>query len=102
MSVSKGVWNVACDSYGKVQHSRKYDCVFTVLKNTSTGDRIVTVAARIEERDNAKAIAAVPLMLKFIQDWAEAGDKRARLILDAIESNHADAYYKATEELNAT
>ena len=51
-----GEWDRACDSYGKVQHSRKA-CVFTTVK-TADGERLVNIAARIENWDNAAFIAA--------------------------------------------
>jgi hypothetical protein len=63
-----GEWNHACDSYGKVQHSRKYDCVYTVVKGNG-GDRIVTVAARIENYADACLIAAAPAMLQALKFW---------------------------------
>lgn len=60
-----GEWNQACDSYGKVQHSRKYDCVYTVIKAGTGGraERIHTVAARIENGADARLIAAAPQLL---------------------------------------
>jgi hypothetical protein len=58
-----GEWNRACDSYGKVQHSRKYDCVYTHVKGNG-GDRIITVAARIENGRDADLIAAAPELLE--------------------------------------
>lgn len=56
-----GTWNYACDSYGKVRHSRKA-CVYTTVTGPN-GDRIVTVAARIPNWTDAHLIAAVPDLL---------------------------------------
>jgi hypothetical protein len=56
-----GVWNVACDSYGRVQHSKKA-CVYTKVQGPTGGDLLVTVAARIENWQDAKLIAAAPAM----------------------------------------
>ena len=64
-----GEWNRACDSYGRVQHSRKYDCVYTHIKGTTGGDRIVTVAARIENGADANLIAAAPDLLAALRDF---------------------------------
>jgi hypothetical protein len=47
-------WSFACDSYGKVQHSRKA-CVYGTEAGNG-GDRIHTVAGRIERWDDAKLI----------------------------------------------
>lgn len=52
-----GEWNHACDSYGKVQHSQKYDCVYSVVKGNG-GDRLVRVASRIENGADARLMAA--------------------------------------------
>lgn len=51
-----GAWNHACDSYGKVQHSKKA-CVYSTVKAPG-GDRLVTVACRIENWADAKLMAA--------------------------------------------
>jgi hypothetical protein len=58
ITVGKEPWNVACDSYGKVRHSRKA-CIYTTVK-TPTGDLIVTIAARIPNWDDAKIMAKAP------------------------------------------
>jgi hypothetical protein len=55
-----GDWNRACDSYGKVRHSRKA-CVYSVLK-TKDGDRLVNIAQRIENWDDARLMAAAKEM----------------------------------------
>ena len=95
----KGSWSSACDSYGKVQHSRKYDCVYTNVKGTG-GDRLVTIAARIENHQDAKTIAAVPLMLDYLRKRADLEqDAAAQIILAAIESNWANALEDAREKL---
>ena len=56
LSTTKGEWGHACDSYGKVQHSKKA-CIYTTVKE-KTGERIVNVAARIENWADAKIMAA--------------------------------------------
>lgn len=63
-----GEWQTACDSYGKVQHSRKYDCVYTVV-NEGNGERIVTIAARIENHSDAKIIAAAKDLYKALKQF---------------------------------
>lgn len=47
-------WKFACDSYGRVRHSRKYDCVYA--GNGSSDHPLVTVAARIENTQDAQLI----------------------------------------------
>lgn len=89
-----GSWDTACDSYGKVQHSRKYDCVYTVV-NEGNGDRILTVAARIENPEDARLIAAAPRLLRFVQKMAE--DEAypralAQWLLRCVDSNQADRW----------
>lgn len=49
-------WNYACDSYGKVRHSKKA-CVYTTIKG-ERGERIVSIAARIPNWADAKLIVA--------------------------------------------
>lgn len=63
-----GEWNHACDSYGKVQHSKKYDCVFTTIKGPNGGDKLVTIAARIENYADALLIAAAPELLRALRE----------------------------------
>jgi hypothetical protein len=58
-----GPWSFACDSYGKVQHSRKYDCVYANVKGEN-GDCLVSIAARIENQKDACLIAAAPTLLE--------------------------------------
>lgn len=59
---TRGDWDFACDGYGKVQHSRKYDCVFASIRDEG-GERLVTIAARIENPADARLIAAAPDLL---------------------------------------
>lgn len=61
-----GPWDMACDSYGKVRHSQKYDCVFATIK-VNNAERLVTVAARIENPADARLIAQAPRMLEIIR-----------------------------------
>lgn len=60
-----GRWDFACDSYGKVQHSKKA-CVYTTLKGPD-GERLTTVAARIPNWDDARLISAAPEMLAALE-----------------------------------
>lgn len=61
--------NWASDSYGKVRHSRKL-CVYAVEK-TETGERIVTVAARIPNPADAQLFAYAPDLLSLLKEAAE-------------------------------
>jgi hypothetical protein len=61
---TRGTWTVACDSYGKVQHSRKA-CVYTVVDD-GQGERIVTIAARIPNWSDANVISASKQMLNVL------------------------------------
>lgn len=56
-----GPWGFACDSYGKVRHSRKA-CVYATVTNGDGADSIVSVASRIENWNDAKLIASAPKM----------------------------------------
>lgn len=51
-----GNWDFACDSYGKVRHSKKA-CIYSNVTEPG-GDRLVTVAARVENWDDARLMAA--------------------------------------------
>lgn len=62
--ITPGKWAFACDSYGKVRHSKKA-CVYTTLKGEG-GDSLVTVAARINNWADAKLIAAAPCMARVL------------------------------------
>lgn len=106
-NTTPGPWNYACDSYGKVRHSRKA-CVYA--GNGSKERPLATVAARIENWSDAKQIAAVPDLISFVRlvdsasESADGGtDKgraymartlvdlgeRARALLEMIDSNSA-------------
>ncbi len=98
MSETTGQWEYACDSYGKVQHSRKA-CVYSSVM-TPAGQRLVTVAGRIENWADARLMAAVPEMLAFVRVASKAdGDlgEHARALLAMIDSNsaHRKDEYKA-------
>lgn len=82
-----GPWDFACDSYGKVQHSRKA-CVFTTVTEPA-GDRLITIAARIDNWDDARLIAAAPVMADYIRHQAARGDTDAKAILANMVSNDA-------------
>lgn len=75
-----GKWDHACDSYGKVRHSRKA-CVFSVVKGPG-GERIVTVAARIENWADAKAIVrdhnAATAMREALRGFIESHERLAK------------------------
>lgn len=66
MALTPGPWDHACDSYGKVRHSKKA-CVFAAGVNTDGVEVIASVAARIANWDDARAIAAVPQMIAVLQ-----------------------------------
>lgn len=73
-NLTPGEWDFACDSYGKVQHSKKA-CIFTVVKKPS-GDQIVTVAGRIGNWKDARVLAAAKdlyMALKYINHVTEGG-----------------------------
>lgn len=82
-----GAWDVACDSYGSVRHARKA-CVYTVV-HAEGGDRIVTVAGRIENWADARLMAAAPWLLaaakrlRAIAVWDEDFDASDRREFDA-------------------
>lgn len=80
----KHTWQFACDSYGKVRHSRKA-CVFTTIDGDN-GERIVTIAARIPNWADAALIAAAPDLLTA-----------ARHALEYIEHNKACIIQSQTE-----
>lgn len=64
-SHTPGKWDFACDSYGKVRHSRKA-CVYTRMM-TPTGEVFVHVASRIPQWEDARLIAAAPELLYALQ-----------------------------------
>lgn len=122
-AATAGPWNYACDSYGRVRHSRKA-CVYA--GNGSVSKPLVTVAARIENWTDAKQIAALPDLLEFVRlvdDASEAADQRtekgraymartlmdlgerARALLAMIESNSAlrnEEYQRAVDRIERT
>lgn len=63
--VTGGNWSYACDSYGKVRHS-KMACVYTVLVDDKA-EQIVSIAARIKNWEDAKLIAAAPHMARVLR-----------------------------------
>lgn len=66
MSSTPGRWEYACDSYGKVRHSKKA-CVYTNVTGPG-GDRIVKVAAQVENWDDARLMAKAPNMLALLKE----------------------------------
>lgn len=73
IKLTPGDWDFACDSYGKVRHSRKA-CVYTSYPNEKGATMLVTVAARVANWDDARLMAkAKPMLeaLKLIADIAE-------------------------------
>lgn len=69
---TQGEWSVACDSYGKVRHSKKA-CVYTNVRQPG-GDLLVTVAARIPNWADAKLMAAAKEMLAALEGVARSPD----------------------------
>lgn len=63
--LTPGEWSHACDSYGKVRHSRKA-CVYTVV-NMPGGERIVTLAARIPNWEDARVMTAAKDMYMVLK-----------------------------------
>ena len=55
-AVTPGDWGFACDSYGKVRHSKKA-CVYSSY-GTPNGDRLETLAARVPNWTDARLFAA--------------------------------------------
>lgn len=78
-----GPWEYACDSYGKVRHSKKA-CVYANVKGDG-GDRLETVASQIANWDDARLIHAAHDMLAALQELSDALDE-ATECLD-IETN---------------
>jgi hypothetical protein len=75
VKITPGKWSHACDSYGKVRHSKKA-CVFTVIKDNGKSERIATVAARISNFEDAKLMAAAKELyeaLKWMNHVTEGG-----------------------------
>ena len=60
-----GPWRCACDSYGKVRHSKK-KCVYTTITRPG-GDELVNIAARIPNWGDAYLIAAAPDLLAALE-----------------------------------
>lgn len=77
-------WFHAADSYGKVRHSRKA-CVAAVVKGPG-GERIVSIAARIENWEDARLIeTAVNHHAKLVAMLRHLGDA-----LNMSDPDHAD------------
>ena len=60
-----GPWRCACDSYGKVRHSKK-KCVYTTITRPG-GDELVNIVARIPNWGDAYLIAAAPDLLAALR-----------------------------------
>lgn len=86
MARTPGEWDFACDSYGKVRHSKKA-CVFQ-LDSDSHG----TIAARIENWSDAKLISAAPDLHDALQALSPMFDNDSPLLTvyaDAIAACRA-------------
>lgn len=57
-----GPWSFACDSYGKVRHS-KLACVYAHVVDDRGSESLPHVASRIDNWDDARLIAAAPELL---------------------------------------
>lgn len=71
-----GKWEFACDSYGKVLHSKKA-CVYSPLKGPN-GEILQTVASRIENWADARLIAASKELLSSLKQIRDARDEHAK------------------------
>lgn len=83
MSKSKhtpGDWDFACDSYGKVRHSRKA-CVYTRAM-TPTGEVFIHIASRIPSWEDARLIAAAPGLLAVLEKIIASKDVAMPIELD--------------------
>lgn len=82
--LTPGSWDFACDSYGKVRHSKKA-CVYTSYLDEKGIETLVTVAARIPNWTDAKVMAAAPALLAALEALREAcplGTTKAAAALD--------------------
>ena len=86
-TTTKGPWEFACDSYGKVRHSKKA-CVYTNVRGPN-GDRLVTIAARIPNWEDARLIAAAPLLLSALEAILHPDNERKVEFLSKLQ------YYRA-------
>lgn len=68
-----GKWDYACDSYGKVQHSRKA-CVYASIIDEKGVQRVPFVAQKIGNWADARLIAAAPDLLSALKLMREAFD----------------------------
>jgi molybdopterin-guanine dinucleotide biosynthesis protein A len=78
-----GDWTVACDSYGKVRHSRKA-CIYTVVNRGQAGERIVTLAARIPNWDDAFVMSAARDMRDALRDLLPVFDNSSMQTLATV------------------
>jgi len=72
LQLSDGEWNHACDSYGKVQHSKKA-CVFTSFK-TPEGDHLEQLAGRIGSWDDARVMAGSKDLYRALKYMNHVGE----------------------------
>jgi len=80
MEPTGGDWKVACDSYGRVRHSRKA-CIYTVLREADGTERLVTIAARIPNWSDAKLMAHAPALAWALRQCAAEPDAKARQVI---------------------
>jgi hypothetical protein len=74
IQLTAGNWDSACDSYGKVTHSR-HACVYSSA-NTPGGERLITLAGRIQNWDDARVMAAAKdlyIALKYMNHCSDGG-----------------------------
>jgi hypothetical protein len=98
-SHTRGEWSVCCDSYARVRHSKKYDCVSAFHGRGG----FTRVASRIENPSDAALIAEAPAMLAALRGLIEFRDngtplhpgslawEPARVILARIEGKAVTA-----------
>lgn len=89
VTYTPGPWNVACDSYGRVRHSKKA-CVYVVLRDTKGVETITKVAAQIPSWSDARLIAATPRMYEVLMQIANNADV-PQAMRDLAEAAIADA-----------
>lgn len=93
--LTEGDWDFACDSYGKVRHSRKA-CVYTTVTKPG-GDQLVSVASRVENWADARVLSAAKdlfLAMKALNHMG--GDERGGYCICPLNDGSAEDERHAT------